>query len=108
MRSLKTYIYESSSNNDLEYLLQKWFAKNDSDLEEFTLLVNQYIENPTITARELYASSKGMGLGIRIDKFIDFVDGEVQPTLNKDYASRLSYIVKAASKIRKYNKRSNG
>ena len=92
MKTLNQYILEELDNN-LFWLLDKWFERNTNQLEDFTILVNKYHdENFTIDDLE-DELNKTKYLKSQLEKFINFIDNDIKPVKEKNYIQILKDII---------------
>lgn len=92
MKTLNQYILEELDNN-LFWLLDKWFERNTNQLEDFKILVNKYHdENFTIDDLE-DELNKTKYLKSQLEKFINFIDNDIKPVKEKNYIQILKDII---------------
>ena len=92
MKTLNQYILEELDNN-LFWLLDKWFERNTNQLEDFKILVNKYHdENFTIDDLE-DEFNKTKYLKSQLEKFINFIDNDIKPIKEKNYIQILKDII---------------
>lgn len=92
MKTLNQYILEELDNN-LFWLLDKWFERNTNQLEDFKILVNKYRdENFTIDDLE-DELNKTKYLKSQLEKFINFIDNDIKPVKEKNYIQILKDII---------------
>lgn len=92
MKTLNQYILEELDNN-LFWLLDKWFERNTNQLEDFKILVNKYHdENFTIDDLE-DELNKTKYLKSQLEKFINFIDNDIRPVKEKNYIQILKDII---------------
>ena len=92
MKTLNQYILEELDNN-LFWLLDKWFERNTNQLEDFKILVNKYHdENFTIDDLE-DELKKTKYLKSQLEKFINFIDNDIKPVKEKNYIQILKDII---------------
>ena len=92
MKTLNQYILEELDNN-LFWLLDKWFERNTNQLEDFKILVNKYHdENFTIDDLE-DEMNKTKYLKSQLEKFINFIDNDIRPVKEKNYIQILKDII---------------
>ena len=92
MKTLNQYILEELDNN-LFWLLDKWFERNTNQLEDFKILVNKYHdENFTINDLE-DELNKTKYLKSQLEKFINFIDNDIKPVKEKNYIQILKDII---------------
>ena len=92
MKTLNQYILEELDNN-LFWLLDKWFERNTNQLEDFKILVNKYHdENFTIDDLE-NELNKTKYLKSQLEKFINFIDNDIKPIKEKNYIQILKDII---------------
>ena len=108
MRSLKDYIFEELDDN-LFWMLDKWFERNEKQAQEFIeIIVKCKQEGAKVNIDNLKKYIKGTQLESNLQEFINFVDNDLEPQLNKDYIYVLKLIIEMIignkSKTNKYNK----
>ena len=92
MKTLNQYILEELDDN-LFWLLDKWFERNKNQLEDFKILVNKYHdENFTIDDLE-DELNKTKYLKSQLEKFINFIDNDIKPVKEKNYVQILKDII---------------
>ena len=92
MKTLNQYILEELDNN-LFWLLDKWFERNTNQLEDFKILVNKYHdENFTIDDLE-DELNKTKYLKSQLEKFINCRDNDIKPVKEKNYIQILKDII---------------
>ena len=92
MKTLNQYILEELDDN-LFWLLDKWFERNTNQLEDFKILVNKYHdENFTIDDLE-DELNKTKYLKSQLEKFINFIDNDIKPVKEKNYIQILKDII---------------
>lgn len=92
MKTLNQYILEELDNN-LFWLLDKWFERNTNQLKDFKILVNKYHdENFTIDDLE-DELNKTKYLKSQLEKFINFIDNDIKPVKEKNYIQILKDII---------------
>ena len=92
MKTLNQYILEELDNN-LFWLLDKWFERNTNQLEDFKILVNKYHdENFAIDDLE-DELNKTKYLKSQLEKFINFIDNDIKPVKEKNYIQILKDII---------------
>ena len=93
MRSLKDYIFEELDDN-LFWMLDKWFERNEKQAQEFIeIIVKCKQEGAKVNIDNLKKYIKGTQLESNLQEFINFVDNDLEPQLNKDYIYVLKLII---------------
>ena len=108
MISLKDYIFEELDDN-LFWMLDKWFERNEKQAQEFIeIIVKCKQEGAKVNIDNLKKYIKGTQIESNLHEFINFVDNDLEPQLNKDYIYVLKLIIEMIignkSKTNKYNK----
>lgn len=108
MISLKDYIFEELDDN-LFWMLDKWFERNEKQAQEFIeIIVKCKQEGAKVNIDNLKKYIKGTQLESNLQEFINFVDNDLEPQLNKDYIYVLKLIIEMIignkSKINNYIK----
>lgn len=112
MISLKNYIYESKLFEELDdnlfWMLDKWFEQNEKQAQEFIeIIVKCKQEGTKVNIDNLKKYIKGTQLELNLQEFINFVDNDLEPQLNKDYIYVLKLIIEMVignkSKTNKYS-----
>lgn len=106
MRSLKDYIFEELDDN-LFWMLDKWFERNEKQAQEFIeIIVKCKQEGAKVNIDNLKKYIKGTQIESNLQEFINFVDNDLEPQLNKDYIYVLKLIIEMIignkSKTNKY------
>ena len=89
MKSLTQFINEELDDN-IWWLLDKWFERNELQAQEFIELVKNII--------------KGTQIEKHLKQFINFIDNEVNPINNKDYLYSLKQIIETVLGKKEKNK----
>ena len=104
MKSLNQYIIEELDNN-MWWLLDKWFERNEQQYQEFITVIVQCKQNgEKVNIENLKEYIKGTQLEKNIKQFINFIDNEVNPVTNKDYLSSLKQIIEMIISKKEKNK----
>lgn len=104
MKSLNQYIIEELDNNML-WLLDKWFERNEQQYQEFITIIVQCKQNgEKVNIENLKEYIKGTQLEKNIKQFINFIDNEVNPETNKDYLYSLKQIIEMIISKKEKNK----
>ena len=104
MKSLNQYIIEELDNN-MWWLLDKWFERNEQQYQEFITIIVQCKQNgEKVNIENLKEYIKGTQLEKNIKQFINFIDNEVNPVTNKDYLYSLKQIVEMIISKKEKNK----
>ena len=104
MKSLNQYIIEELDNN-MWWLLDKWFERNEHQYQEFITIIVQCKQNgEKVNIENLKEYIKGTQLEKNIKQFINFIDNEVNPVTNKDYLYSLKQIIEMIISKKEKNK----
>lgn len=104
MKSLNQYIIEELDNN-MWWLLDKWFERNEQQYQEFITIIVQCKQNgEKVNIENLKEYIKGTQLEKNIKQFINFIDNEVNPVTNKDYLYSLKQIIEIVISKKEKNK----
>ena len=104
MKSLNQYIIEELDNN-MWWLLDKWFERNEQQYQEFITIIVQCKQNgEKVNIENLKEYIKGTQLEKHIKEFINFIDNEVNPVTNKDYLYSLKQIIEMIISKKEKNK----
>ena len=104
MKSLNQYIIEELDNN-MWWLLDKWFERNEQQYQEFITIIVQCKQNgEKVNIENLKEYIKGTQLEKYIKEFINFIDNEVNPETNKDYLYSLKQIIEMIISKKEKNK----
>ena len=104
MKSLNQYIIEELDNN-MWWLLDKWFERNEQQYQEFITIIVQCKQNgEKVNIENLKEYIKGTQLEKNIKQFINFIDNEVNPETNKDYLDSLKQIIEMIISKKEKNK----
>lgn len=113
MKSLKDYICETKIFEELDdnlfWLLDKWFERNELQAQEFIeLIVKCKQDGQKVNIDNLKKYIKGTQIESNLQEFINFIDNDLEPQLNKDYIYILKLIIEMVignkSKTNKYIK----
>ena len=104
MKSLNQYIIEELDNN-MWWLLDKWFERNEQQYQEFITIIVQCKQNgEKVNIENLKEYIKGTQLEKHIKEFINFIDNEVNSETNKDYLYSLKQIIEMIISKKEKNK----
>ena len=104
MKSLNQYIIEELDNN-MWWLLDKWFERNEQQYQEFITIIVQCKQNgEKVNIENLKEYIKGTQLEKHIKEFVNFIDNEVNPVTNKDYLYSLKQIIEMIISKKEKNK----
>lgn len=103
MKTLIEYIKESLED-DVFWLLDKWFERNEEQRSEFVEILVKCLEDKVVQTNKIKEYLKGTTLEKDLKQFVNFIDNEVSPVNEKDYEERLKVIIK---QILDYKSRSN-
>ena len=97
MKSLQEYIIEELDEN-LFWLLDTWFDRNEEESNEFIELLTKYNVEKKKTVKDVQELIKGTKLEKNLIQFINFVDNDIkQKEQNKDYIYNLKKILDIVS-----------
>ncbi len=104
MKRLKEYIFEELDDN-VFWLLDKWFERNEAQYKEFIeLLVKSREGGDKVNIDDLKKNIKGTSLEKNLKQFVNFIDNEVNPETNKDYLYSLKQIIEIVIGKKEKNK----
>ena len=108
MKSLTQFINEELDDN-LFWLLDKWFERNEHQAQEFIeLTVKCKQDGAKVNIDNLKTYIKGTQLESNLSEFINFVDNDLEQIKDKDYVYILKQIIEMVignkSKTNKYSK----
>ena len=104
MKTLNQYILEELDDN-MWWLLDKWFERNESQFQEFTeLIIKCKQEGEKVNIDNLKKYIKGTQLERNLKSFVNFIDNEVNPINNKDYLYSLKLIIEMIISKKEKNK----
>lgn len=93
MKSLVTYIQESLDDN-IDWLLDKWFERNEQQKSEFIeIVIKCSQEGRKVNIDSLKKYLQGTSLERQLKEFVNFIDNEVFPDSSKDYLYVLKQII---------------
>jgi len=105
MKSLRNYIFEELDTDNLFWLLDKWFERNEKQLSEFIEIVVQCRQNgDKVSIDKLKELIKGTKFETNLKEFINFVDNDLEPIENKDYIYILKQIIEVVIGKKEKNK----
>jgi len=105
MKSLVEYIFEELDTDNLFWLLDKWFERNEKQLSEFIEIVVQCRQNgDKVSIDKLKELIKGTKFETNLKEFINFVDNDLEPIENKDYIYILKQIIEVVIGKKEKNK----
>ena len=105
MKSLVEYIFEELDTDNLFWLLDKWFERNEKQLSEFIEIVVQCRQNgDKVSIDKLKELIKGTKFETNLKEFINFVDNDLEPIENKDYIYILKQIIEVIIGKKEKNK----
>jgi len=105
MISLRNYIFEELDTDNLFWLLDKWFERNEKQLSEFIEIVVQCRQNgDKVSIDKLKELIKGTKFETNLKEFINFVDNDLEPIENKDYIYILKQIIEVVIGKKEKNK----
>lgn len=104
MKSLTQFINEELDDN-IWWLLDKWFERNELQAQEFIeLVVKCKQEGDKVNIENLKNIIKGTQIEKHLKQFINFIDNEVNPINNKDYLYSLKQIIETVLGKKEKNK----
>jgi len=108
MKSLTQFITEELDDN-LFWLLDKWFERNERQAQEFIeLIVKCKQEGDKVNIDNLQKFIKGTQLESNLMEFCNFIDNDIEPQQTKNYLYSLKQIIEMVignkSKTNKYVK----
>lgn len=105
MKSLVQFITEELDTDNLFWLLDKWFERNDNQLSEFIEIVVTCRQNgDKVSVDTLKDLLKGKQLASNLKEFINFVDNDLEPIPNKDYIYIFKQIIELVIGKKEKNK----
>ena len=105
MKSLVQFITEELDTDNLFWLLDKWFERNDNQLSEFIEIVVTCRQNgDKVSVDTLKDLLKGKQLSSNLKEFINFVDNDLEPIQNKDYIYIFKQIIELVIGKKEKNK----
>ena len=107
MKSLQQFITEELDTDNLFWLLDKWFERNERQTQEFIeLVVKCKQEGDKVNIDNLKTYIKGTQLESNLMEFCNFIDNDIEPQQTKDYLYSLKQIIEMVignkSKTNKY------
>ncbi len=94
MISLKDYIFEELDTDNLFWLLNKWFERNENQLQEFIEIIVKCKQNgDKVNIDDLKKYIKETTFEKNLEEFINFIDNDLEPINNKDYIYILKQII---------------
>lgn len=109
MKSLTQFITEELDTDNLFWLLDKWFERNEKQAQEFVeIIVKCKQDGQKVNIDNLKKYLKDTQLELNLQEFINFVDNDLEPIKDKDYVYILKQIIEIVignkSKTNKYSK----
>ena len=109
MKSLTQFINEELDTDNLFWLLDKWFERNEKQAQEFVeIIVKCKQDGQKVNIDNLKKYLKDTQLELNLQEFINFVDNDLEPIKDKDYVYILKQIIEMVignkSKTNKYVK----
>ena len=93
MKSLNQYILEELDDN-LFWMIDKWFELNNDQLPEFIELIAQYKAHK-LNKKELeLLLNDNMLIKLQLKEFVNFVDNDIYPEDEKDYIQKMLDIIR--------------
>ena len=109
MKSLTQFITEELDTDNLFWLLDKWFERNEKQAQEFVeIIVKCEQDGQKVNIDNLKKYLKDTQLELNLQEFINFVDNDLERIKDKDYVYILKKIIEMVmgnkSKTNKYSK----
>ena len=109
MKSLTQFINEELDTDNLFWLLDKWFERNEKQAQEFVkIIVKCKQDGQKVNIDNLKKYLKDTQLELNLQEFINFIDNDLEPIKDKDYVYILKQIIEMVignkSKTNKYSK----
>ena len=114
MKSLKNFIYENNNSSlivkeelddNLFWLLDKWFERNEHQQLEFIEIIVKCKETgDKVNIDELKQYLKNTSLEKNLKEFINFLDNDLEPLNNKDYLYALKQVIEVVIGKKEKNK----
>lgn len=94
MISLTEYIIKEQIDENIFWLLDRWFDNKDDEQREFIELLTRYNTENKKSKKDIEELIKGTALEKNLVQFINFIDNDVKITQsNKDYIYNLKLIL---------------
>lgn len=94
MISLTEYIIKEQIDENIFWLLDRWFDNKDDEQREFIELLTRYSTENRKSKKDIEELIKGTTLEKNLVQFINFIDNDVKITQsNKDYIYNLKLIL---------------
>jgi len=94
MKSLTQFITEELDTDNLFWLLDKWFERNENQLQEFIeILVKCKQNGDKVNIDNLKKYIKETTFEKNLEEFVNFIDNDLEPIHNKDYIYILKQII---------------
>jgi len=93
MKSISTYIKEELESDNLLWLLDKWFERDETAQKEFINIVYNCENDHTVNNAEKYLNQT-LNLKNNLKPFINFVSDEVIIKSDKDYIYAFKELLK--------------
>lgn len=93
MISLKDYIIKEELDDNIFWLLDTWFDRNEDEQKEFMEIVLKCIDDKVITIENITKYLKDTKLNTHLQQFVNFIDNDIKPNSNKDYYNRFKDIL---------------
>lgn len=92
MKNLTRFIKEELDDN-IFYLIDIWFDRNEIQKQEFESIVVSYLNRPIIK-NELIKQLKGTSLNGQLKEFVNFVENNIEINNDEDYIDSFIQILK--------------
>lgn len=92
MKNLTRFIKEELDDN-IFYLIDIWFDRNEIQKQEFESIVVSYLNRPIIK-NELIKQLEGTSLNGQLKEFVNFVENNIKITNDEDYIDSFIQILK--------------
>ena len=92
MKNLTHFIKEELDNN-IFYLIDVWFDRNEIQKQEFESIVISYLNKPIIK-NELLKQLEGTSLNGQLKEFVNFVENNIEINNDEDYINSFIQILK--------------
>ena len=109
MKSLIQFITEELDTDNLFWLLDKWFERNEKQAQEgVEIIVKCKQDGEKVNIDNWKKYLKDTQLELNLQEFINFVDNDLEPIKDKDYVYILKQMIEMVignkSKTNKYSK----
>jgi hypothetical protein len=105
MKSLTQFITEELDTDNLFWLLDKWFERNEQQAQEFVeLVVKCKQDGDKVNIDNLKTYIKGTQLESNLMEFCNFIDNDIEPQQTKNYLYSLKQIIEMVIGKKENNK----